>query len=536
MLPLEVVGAGPYNLFYTLAVAAAAGSMFVAGRRRGWRANGWGLAVAAWVAAGMLGAMLPRVILGDLVAYRTAIGAVIFSTLMLGIIAQALDREVGDLLDTTAVSIPLGAAIVRVGCFFAECCQGIATSLPIGIALHPDDVPRHPVQLYESVLETGLAMLIARRASWARPGRQFASSLLGMCAIRFGTEFVRDNDQYGGLSLAQWVVLPVGLLCFILLLSRPRAARPRRVLTTGARQATIIAVGALAIAAVAAGLPALEATVLLLGTALVIIASIRRVGRVAPTGLAVLALQMPAMSADSTYPRTYRFFGAGANMGMWDYVHRYSDCEGTTNEEWTRHHTASGASFELGARQQLSETHGVGIRGRAYYGTDHVGAAVVKSGTPASPAAFTRTSSGAQAVVDADWKWFGISLGFSAGRFYPMSGDDSYGAGEKLDGVSAFPAAGLRFGPRHGVSVEMRVGDESPMWVPGPAGSIAIALGDHVGNRIRLGTSDGGFLVAGEKFTANGLEVLPTFVLNPGASEVSGNVFQGGITFRKWIR
>src|SRR4051812_12315845 len=241
MSPLEVVAAGPYNLFYSLAISAAAASMFVAGRRRGWNANTWALAVAAWVAAGMVGAMLPHLVLGELVGYRTSIGAVLFATLMLGLIARALRRETAEVLDTTAVAIPLGAAIVRIGCFFAECCQGVATSLPIGIALHADDVPRHPVQLYESALEIVVAMVIARRARWARPGRRFATSLFAMSAVRFTTEFVRDNDKFGGLSLAQWIVLPLGTLCLIVVVSRRRSARPSRVLAGTARQATIIA-------------------------------------------------------------------------------------------------------------------------------------------------------------------------------------------------------------------------------------------------------------------------------------------------------
>jgi hypothetical protein len=321
------------------------------------------------------------------------------------------------------------------------------------------------------------------------------------------------------------------VLCLMLLLSRPRAARPRRVLTTGARHATIGLIGVLALAAAAVGLPALESTVLLIGAGLLVVIGIRRIGRLAPTGLAVLALQMPTISADSTYPRVYRFFGGGANAGFWDAVHHSSDCDTGVTEDWTRHHSASGASLEVGARKQLSGTRGVGIRGRAYYGTDEVGAAIVTVGSPTRPAAFTRTNSGVQAVFDADWKWFGFSLGLSAGQFYPAMADDDIGPGEDFAATTGFPAFGMRFGPRRGLSLETRVGDESPMWVPGPAATIALALGDRMGNRIRFGAADEGLLIAGEKFMANGLQVMPTFVL-PG----SGSSFQGGVTFRKWIR
>ena len=129
MSPLAVVAAGPYNLFYSLAVAAAAASMFLAGWRRGWSAGAWAMSVAAWAAAGMIGAMLPHVMFGDAVAYRTIVGAVIVSTVALGLAARAMGRATSEVLDTTAVAIPFGAAIVRVGCFLAGCCQGIATAV-----------------------------------------------------------------------------------------------------------------------------------------------------------------------------------------------------------------------------------------------------------------------------------------------------------------------------------------------------------------------------------------------------------------------
>jgi hypothetical protein len=483
----------------------------------------------------MVGGMLPHAILGDAVGYRTSVGAVIFASLALCLMARALRQQTSDVLDTTAVSIPLASAIVHIGCFLAECCQGAATALPIGVALHPEDVPRYPVQLYESALEMGVAVLIARRTKWKRPGQSFATSLAGMCAIRVAADFLRDNDKYGGLSLAQWIALPIGVLCLTLILSPPRPAKPKRVLTSGARLATIFVTATLAIAVLLVELPALESTVLLIGIPSLLIVATRRLRQFAATGLAALALQVPPISADSTYPRVYRFLGAGANMGIWNFVHQYSDCGGIT-EDWSRQHSAKGVSFEAGSRKQVSATQGFGIRGRAYYGTDVVGAAVVTSGTPASPAGRSRVSSGGQVVADMDWKHFGLSLGFSAGRFYPMAEEDYYEPGERLEGVTAFPAFGLRLGPQRGFSFEARVGDESPMWAPGPSGTVAIGFGDGAGNRIRIGSSESGILIAGNKMTATGLEIVPTFVLDAGGSIGATNVFQGGITFRKWIR
>src|SRR5690349_16798262 len=131
MAPFEVVTATPYSFFYTLAVAVAAGATFDAGRRRGWNPMTWGLAVAAWAAGGVIGAMLPHALFGDAIAYRTSIGAVVVASLALAVAARALGRRPGEVLDTTALALPIGAAIVRIGCFIGECCQGLATSLPI---------------------------------------------------------------------------------------------------------------------------------------------------------------------------------------------------------------------------------------------------------------------------------------------------------------------------------------------------------------------------------------------------------------------
>src|SRR4051812_25742385 len=102
MSPLDVLAAGPYNLFYTLAVAAAAASVFLAGRRRGWNTTHWALATGAWIAAGVIGAMVPHAIFGDAIAYRTSVGAVIIATLVAGAVAWVLGRRPADVLDTTA--------------------------------------------------------------------------------------------------------------------------------------------------------------------------------------------------------------------------------------------------------------------------------------------------------------------------------------------------------------------------------------------------------------------------------------------------
>lgn len=65
--------------------------------------------------------------------------------------------------DVGVVTLCLGQAIGRIGCFFAGCCHGTATSHWWGISLESPlvesslrGVPLHPVQLYESAVMFGL--------------------------------------------------------------------------------------------------------------------------------------------------------------------------------------------------------------------------------------------------------------------------------------------------------------------------------------------------------------------------------------------
>ena len=109
--------------------------------------------------------------------------------------------------------LALGIAVGRWGCLFAglpDETYGLPTDLPWGVDLG-DGVPRHPVQVYES-----LAMLaflafylvaLARRAAWTR-GRAFYLFVLFYAAQRFVWEFFKPYpDLVGPLNLFQLLAL-----------------------------------------------------------------------------------------------------------------------------------------------------------------------------------------------------------------------------------------------------------------------------------------------------------------------------------------
>jgi phosphatidylglycerol:prolipoprotein diacylglycerol transferase len=117
-------------------------------------------------------------------------------------------------VDTLAPGIALGYAITRIGCFLNGCCFGtVAGHLPWAVVfpnLH-DNLPRHPSQLYASLMGFamfGLLLLLARKASLGRAGRLFMTFLVLEGIERFTMELFRQPDPSftgHGLTLAQLV-------------------------------------------------------------------------------------------------------------------------------------------------------------------------------------------------------------------------------------------------------------------------------------------------------------------------------------------
>ena len=126
--------------------------------------------------------------------------------------ALHVDRCTGDLL---APYLPLGQAIGRLGNFLAGDAYGLPTSLPW--AVFQVGAFRHPVQLYELVLDLGLFTFLSRRRYVSfRDGELFQMYIVGYSLIRFPMEFLRYQPtplDFLGLTLVQWLCI-AGLLGF----------------------------------------------------------------------------------------------------------------------------------------------------------------------------------------------------------------------------------------------------------------------------------------------------------------------------------
>jgi phosphatidylglycerol---prolipoprotein diacylglyceryl transferase len=143
--------------------------------------------------------------------------------------------------DVFAPGIALGHVIGRLGCLFAGCCFGRATSMPWGITFDnefarqnvgtPLNVPLHPTQLYEAgaeLLILGLLLALERRGR-GFPGRTFWTYMLVYGISRFIIEFYR-GDARGvinvlgtALSTSQFVsvlLVPLSLVMLVFLSRR----------------------------------------------------------------------------------------------------------------------------------------------------------------------------------------------------------------------------------------------------------------------------------------------------------------------------
>ncbi len=114
--------------------------------------------------------------------------------------------------------IPLALGIGRIGNFINGELWGRPTTLPWGMVFlnAMDRIPRHPSQLYESILEGFVLFVLLRWFSKRKPpiGQISSIFLIGYGILRFIVEFTRQPDSYLGLfifnlSLGQLLSIPM---------------------------------------------------------------------------------------------------------------------------------------------------------------------------------------------------------------------------------------------------------------------------------------------------------------------------------------
>lgn len=142
--------------------------------------------------------------------------------------------------DYVACVIPFGLFLVRLANFVNDELWGRVTDVPWAIVFPSGgDMPRHPSQLYEAVLEGLFMAAILWPLFWKSNARYKPGFLFGMAAIIYGTarftiEFFREPDQQlqwlveaSGLSMGQWLTIPMILVGLFLVFTA--GARRQRV-------------------------------------------------------------------------------------------------------------------------------------------------------------------------------------------------------------------------------------------------------------------------------------------------------------------
>ncbi len=217
-----------YGISYVVGILAAWWLLKIRTRVEHWRIN------AEQVSDLIFYAMLGIIIggrLGSVVFYNLSYylqhpieifylqqGGMSFHGGLLGVIfaiwlyARKIERPVLVLTDFIAPVVPVGLFTGRIGNFINGELWGAPSELPWAMVF-PDpragDVPRHPSQLYEALLE-GLVLFIILWWFSARPRPTAAISGLFLCGygvFRFLVEFVRIPDDHLGYLAFDWLTM-----------------------------------------------------------------------------------------------------------------------------------------------------------------------------------------------------------------------------------------------------------------------------------------------------------------------------------------
>lgn len=161
-------------------------------------------------------------------------GGMSFHGGLMGVIVALLllsrkdQRHVFDVLDFLAPAVPLGLGFGRLGNFIGGELWGRPASPDLPWAMvfpHVDNVPRHPSQLYQMLLEGGLLFVIVFWFS-AKPrprGAVMGVWLMSYGCIRIVEEFFRQPDAqlnfiaFGWLTMGQALSTPMVVFGMLLL-------------------------------------------------------------------------------------------------------------------------------------------------------------------------------------------------------------------------------------------------------------------------------------------------------------------------------
>jgi phosphatidylglycerol---prolipoprotein diacylglyceryl transferase len=133
------------------------------------------------------------------------------------VFARAKGGSILSAMDLLGAVSTIGLFLGRIANFINSELYGAPTTLPWGVVFptDPDQVPRHPSQLYEAVFEGLVLFIIIRIATHRffalrRPGMVAGILGIGYAVSRIAVEFVRLPDAHIGYIYGGW--LTVGMV------------------------------------------------------------------------------------------------------------------------------------------------------------------------------------------------------------------------------------------------------------------------------------------------------------------------------------
>jgi phosphatidylglycerol:prolipoprotein diacylglycerol transferase len=144
-------------------------------------------------------------------------GGLLGAALAQWIFARRRGHSVWTVFDLTAAAVPVGLFLGRCANFINGELFGRVTDVPWAVVFPTGgDLPRHPSQLYEAVLEglvlgIVLTVLVWRFRALRRPGLTVGVFGVGYALSRILVEFVREPDPQVGFLFAGTVTMGMAL-------------------------------------------------------------------------------------------------------------------------------------------------------------------------------------------------------------------------------------------------------------------------------------------------------------------------------------
>lgn len=120
--------------------------------------------------------------------------------------------EILRIADIAVIPIAIGLGLGRIGNFINQELYGTVTNLPWGIMFSGAEGLRHPIQLYDFMLQ----MVIAGLCFWHLVHTKVAGKTLSLFLMLYGVcrfllEYIREQNGvfFWGLSEGQWLTLPI---------------------------------------------------------------------------------------------------------------------------------------------------------------------------------------------------------------------------------------------------------------------------------------------------------------------------------------